>query len=412
MEPVEELVDVSVEEPVVEPVEELVVEPVEELVVESVEEFVEEPVEEPVVEPVEETVMQPVVEENTVTIIKADIENDDTPVVPVVIADEADDTEDEEEQIDSEPDEDAAEDKKVVSAADGTKVYISYDYSFRAKLMLSSEEAQSRYALISDTLAAYGLKCRESWKKERYFAKGKTYANIVFRGKTLCVYLAIAPESLEGTKYFYENVSATKKYESIPVMVRVRSARGCKYVIELIKMMFEGAGIEQKRAVIDAFNYRTATVDELIDMGFIKVIMTDADGKAVTPPEDDTMSLKLKKGMTIQKRVTVEEAAVVPDEDVAQFIETEGDDEASVGGRRKGIVNIDTISDAYSDGDVVTLQSLIAKKLLPKNTDLVKVLARGALDKAITVKAHDFSMDAAKMIIIAGGSVVKLKTKS
>lgn len=39
----------------------------------------------------------------------------------------------------------------------------------------------------------------------------------------------------------------------------------------------------------------------------------------------------------------------------------------------------------------------------------VKVLARGSLDKALTVEAADFSLPAVKMIVITGGKVVKLK---
>ena len=54
---------------------------------------------------------------------------------------------------------------------------------------------------------------------------------------------------------------------------------------------------------------------------------------------------------------------------------------------------------------------MIEKKLVAKNVDIIKVLARGVLDKALTVKAHDFSLDAAKMIVVAGGSVIKLKKK-
>ena len=111
------------------------------------------------------------------------------------------------------------------------------------------------------------------------------------------------------------------------------------------------------------------------------------------------------------KKLTAEEAAALPDEEITGFIETEDDSDEETTGRRKGIINIDSISEAYTDGEVVTLKSLIEKKLVAKNVDVIKVLARGVLDKALTVKAHDFSLDAAKMIVVAGGSVIKLKKK-
>ena len=308
-------------------------------------------------------------------------------------------------------DDDAGEDKKVYSGIDGNRVYVTYDYSFRSKLIQSSEDVQSRYAIISDTLQSYGLKLRESWKKERYYAKNNTYANMIFRGKTLCLLLAIAPESLEGTKYFYENVGNVKKYESVPVMVRVRSGRGCKYALELIKMMLESAGFTQKRPVSETFTFhKPEDKMALVEKGHIKVMMTNGEGEPIAADFEAMKNMKfnLSAGMPILKRVTAEEAAAIPDAEVENFIETEAVKE-DVTGRRKGIINIDTISDAYNDGDTVTLQSLITKKLVAKNIGFIKVLARGALDKALTVKANDFSIDAAKMIVIAGGSVVKLK---
>ena len=45
---------------------------------------------------------------------------------------------------------------------------------------------------------------------------------------------------------------------------------------------------------------------------------------------------------------------------------------------------------------------------MPKNVIRLKVLARGILDKAITVEAHEFSIDAVKMIALTGGKVVRI----
>ena len=53
---------------------------------------------------------------------------------------------------------------------------------------------------------------------------------------------------------------------------------------------------------------------------------------------------------------------------------------------------------------VVTPEVLVANGLLRKN-DLVKVLGRGTLDKAVTVSAHGFSASARSAIEAAGGSV-------
>lgn len=68
-------------------------------------------------------------------------------------------------------------------------------------------------------------------------------------------------------------------------------------------------------------------------------------------------------------------------------------------------VNLDTIAESgLSD---VSPETLYEKNLIGKNA-LVKVLGRGALTGAVTVKAHAFSKSAEEAITAAGGSVEKL----
>ncbi len=65
-------------------------------------------------------------------------------------------------------------------------------------------------------------------------------------------------------------------------------------------------------------------------------------------------------------------------------------------------VNLDTIE--ASELDEVTPDALHAKGLTGKGA-LVKVLGRGELSRAVTVKAHAFSKTAEAAITAAGGSV-------
>lgn len=68
-------------------------------------------------------------------------------------------------------------------------------------------------------------------------------------------------------------------------------------------------------------------------------------------------------------------------------------------------INLDTI--AESGLTEVTPEALYEMSLIGKNA-LVKVLGRGALSGAVTVKAHAFSKSAEEAITAAGGSVEKL----
>jgi large subunit ribosomal protein L15 len=65
-------------------------------------------------------------------------------------------------------------------------------------------------------------------------------------------------------------------------------------------------------------------------------------------------------------------------------------------------INLDTLDE--SGLDEVTPESLHAKGLTHKGA-LVKILGRGELSRALTVKAHAFSRSAAQAITDAGGSV-------
>jgi len=65
-------------------------------------------------------------------------------------------------------------------------------------------------------------------------------------------------------------------------------------------------------------------------------------------------------------------------------------------------INLDVIADTGLDE--VTPESLHDKGLVHKKA-LVKILGRGTLDRAVTVKAHAFSKSAEAAITAAGGTV-------
>jgi large subunit ribosomal protein L15 len=72
------------------------------------------------------------------------------------------------------------------------------------------------------------------------------------------------------------------------------------------------------------------------------------------------------------------------------------------------VVNLDTIADRFDQGAVVTPDLLREHGLVPASAERVKVLARGDLAKALTVKAHKFSGKAAEKIAAAGGAAETL----
>jgi large subunit ribosomal protein L15 len=72
------------------------------------------------------------------------------------------------------------------------------------------------------------------------------------------------------------------------------------------------------------------------------------------------------------------------------------------------VVNLDTLGLKFEAGVVITPDLLREQGLVPRGAAKVKVLGRGELGKALTVRAHKFSGKAAEKIAAAGGTTEQL----
>ncbi len=79
-------------------------------------------------------------------------------------------------------------------------------------------------------------------------------------------------------------------------------------------------------------------------------------------------------------------------------------------GYKKEIINVDVLSRSFSSGERVDVNVLKKKGLLDDETAYIKVLARGDINKPLSVYANDFSLSAIKMIALTGGEAVKVIT--
>ena len=67
------------------------------------------------------------------------------------------------------------------------------------------------------------------------------------------------------------------------------------------------------------------------------------------------------------------------------------------------VVNLDTLAERFEAGATVT-PDLLRERGLVGGSGRIKVLARGDIDKALTIQAHKFSGKAAEKIAAAGGA--------
>ena len=102
--------------------------------------------------------------------------------------------------------------------------------------------------------------------------------------------------------------------------------------------------------------------------------------------------------------ITAEEAhATMSDEEALALIEVRS--KKPVDGPMC-TVNVGILSSTFEKGEEVTLYALQAKGLIPRKQNGYIVLAEGSINKPLTIIANDFSADAVKMIVAAGGKAI------
>src|SRR6202051_3955798 len=68
------------------------------------------------------------------------------------------------------------------------------------------------------------------------------------------------------------------------------------------------------------------------------------------------------------------------------------------------IVNLDTLEHRFEAGTVVTPDLLRERGIVSRGSSPVKILGRGEVDRALTVRVHKFSGKAAEKIAAGGGA--------
>ena len=136
----------------------------------------------------------------------------------------------------------------------------------------------------------------------------------------------------------------------------------------------------------------------------------------VTAPEEP----KLQTPLGRERRALLPETALLSvdseradsliSDSLARSLLAREDDPILTDGRRKCIVNVDTLSEHFASGERVDVNVLKERGIVPPDTAYIKVLARGVIDKPLRVLANDFSPAAIKMIALTGGEAKRVVT--
>ncbi len=273
-------------------------------------------------------------------------------------------------------------------------IVIKYNRSFTAKLIQSDEQTKRYYTELKNELLGYdGVKSRITWKCETFRKGRKTVAKLRFRGKALSVCLALNSEDYAGTKYRVESLAEVKSCAPTPCMYRVKTDRRLKYAKELIAEL--GLTAIERENVDYAAQYPYEDTEALIEKKLVKVL-TDKEAQSGTT----------FKPSEVREKVAASEVDKLMKDEVAANLIEKSDKAADK--TKQGIINIDTLSQIFESGEKVTLDEIKKRvKGFNQKTTYIKVLARGMLDKPLTVEADAFSLQAVKMIVLTGGKAIK-----
>ena len=148
--------------------------------------------------------------------------------------------------------------------------HLQYNYSFEAKLILSKEEIQNFYKEIIKYIKEYGVKVSRSFKRERIYQGRTLFANLIYRGKTLCILFPLDANDPEFTKYRFIDMSQYKKYSETPSLIKVSSNRKVKYVIEILEKLFISNNVSNQNLTVKSEKIKKKSKLTLIKEGLIK----------------------------------------------------------------------------------------------------------------------------------------------
>ena len=247
------------------------------------------------------------------------------------------------------------------------------------------------------------VKARMSWSCETFNRGRLQLAKVNVRGKTLVLYLALNPADYLDSKYHFTDVSEKARFSKVPMMLKVRSDRGLKYALELIGDMMQKYEIPEGAEQNEDYHLPYETTAELVRRGLVKLLIPAEE------MSEEVDSADLRPDENGHYHVSADGAdALMTDVEAERRIESIAAD-GVVSDGNVATISLGSICANFADGDTVNLDALKEKRLAMSTCRGLKILARGVMTKKLTVVANEFSVQAVKMITLAGGRAQQIK---
>ena len=209
-----------------------------------------------------------------------------------------------------------------ISAAGG-RVY----RSFAARLCEMEDEGKENLAAIANHILRYPkVSMRISRDFMTFRHKKRTIARIAIRGKSLYVYLPLAPEEAEE-RFRLRPVEDVGRLEGVSSLLLVRSPRSLRYAMELTERICTAYRIgeplpEGKHPTFNISDYPRRSLREMIEMGLIHI-----SGKLNGVPEEGFSAA----GRASTEAATAEKAVSEAEDDTGKAIPAGEDTTAAAG---------------------------------------------------------------------------------
>ena len=271
---------------------------------------------------------------------------------------------------------DYAEEDDWIATAD-QELRIKPKMSFEMRLRVADEDVKRFYSDIKNELLSYGVHDRISRHRENFNQGRINICRMVINGKTLKVYLAVDPESIDKRYFHHTDCGHRKGLVELPTMINVRSKVSARKVKELITLMMESLVISKKEYTPEDFAAQL-TVD-----GFTTVECKGYD-------------------YLVQKSVTLDAVKEYPDNFATQLIEMVEDNEYQERFIKTNL-SIDDLAKNFKSGDTIDIDKVRELGLGPANSNFLSITEGKKLDKKFKVYANEFTPNAVKMVCLSGG---------
>lgn len=284
-------------------------------------------------------------------------------------------------------DDDDEEDDNEEENENDVDVTAKYNHKMLIKLKMASDRVDKYYSDFRNLILSYEkIKFRSNNACDVYLLNNKPIIKINVFQRSLKVHYALKPTDFPVNKYHHKDVSDTKKYEMVPLQMKISSDRAYKYAVEILEVLMKNmkANLRAKPKVVNYVDDTASTSKELLELLGLNELLRTTCSK--------------------------ENAEILPDTTAKRLVvlETLKTELPPLSERVIGEVTIGELSAAFKSTYIIDLDLLKATEIVDRNCNYLKVIEGGRCTRAITVKANDFDLDVIKMIVLTGGNAIKL----